>query len=85
MLRTSQPDALLTTYLFLLCKVFEEVNQLGLEFIVLWEKGRRGGEGGDWDLTALCVGGTRAHDGRLQLVAHGPAGRRGLPCQHQAW
>ena len=52
MLRTSQPDPLLTTYLFLLCKIFKEVNQLGLEFIVLWEGGRRGGEGGDWDLTA---------------------------------
>lgn len=37
MLRTSQPDPLLTTYLFLLCKIFKEVNQLGLEFIVLWE------------------------------------------------
>jgi len=79
MLRTSQPDPLLTTCLFLLCKIFKEVNQLRLEFIVLWEGGRRGGEGGDWDLTAPVCWGYKCSRWKASTCCTRSAGRRGLP------
>ena len=69
--------------LFLFCKIFEEVNQFGLEFIELWEWGRKEME--ERLMSHVHLGGTSAHDGRLRLAAHGPAGRRGQPSQHREW